>query len=130
MAGRGHKDTFAQDIAWSQGTGPGVQFARFLLDEDSPAASPMVILSKFAPGEVVDPHTHACNYFEYVIEGSQMVGKTNFTAGDVRWARAGAGYGPIVVGAQGCTVLIVFQEAGKANTIPLGKAKTKLAAVD
>ena len=32
-------------------------------------------------------------------------------------------YGPIVVGPEGCTVLIVFQEAAKSNTIPLGKAK-------
>jgi hypothetical protein len=31
------------------------------------------------------------------------------------------------VGPAGCTVLIVFQEAAKSNTIPLGKAKGKLA---
>jgi len=120
---RGHKDIFAKDIAWGQGTGPGIQYARFLLDEENAATSPMVILSKFEPGEVVDPHTHGCNYFEYIIEGSQRVGKVNFERGDVRWAAAGTGYGPIVVGPEGCTVLIVFQEAAKSNTIPLGKAK-------
>jgi anti-sigma factor ChrR (cupin superfamily) len=123
MAGKGHKDIFAKDIEWRPGTGDGIQYARFLLDEDNAATSPMVILSKFEPGEVVDPHTHGCNYFEYIIEGSQMVGKTNFVTGDVRWASAGTGYGPIKVGPEGCTVLIVFQEAAKSNTIPLGKAK-------
>lgn len=123
---RGHKDIFAKDIAWAPGAGPGIQYARFLLDEADAARSPMVILSKFAPGEVVQPHTHGCNYLEYVIEGSQMVGKTNFAAGDVRWASAGTGYGPITVGPDGCTVLIVFQEAAKSNTIPLGRAKAKL----
>lgn len=128
MAGRGHKDIFAEDIVWGQGTGPGIQYARFLLDEENAAASPMVILSKFAPGEVVDPHTHGCNYFEYIIEGSQKVGKVEFKAGDVRWASAGTGYGPIKVGPEGCTVLIVFQEAAKSNTIPMGKAKKKLEA--
>jgi anti-sigma factor ChrR (cupin superfamily) len=123
MGGRGHKDIFAKDIPWGQGSGAGVQYARFLLDEGNAAASPMVILSKFEPGEVVEPHTHGCNYLEYIIEGSQMVGKTRFAAGDVRWAAAGTGYGPIRVGEEGCTVLIVFQEAGKSNTIPLGKAR-------
>ncbi|RZK02646.1 MAG: hypothetical protein EOO76_05970 [Novosphingobium sp.] len=124
MAGRGHKDIFADDIAWGQGASPGIQYARFLLDEDNAATSPMVILSKFAPDEVVEPHTHDCNYLEYIIEGSQMVGKASFTKGDLRWAKAGTGYGPIVVGPEGCTVLIVFQEAAKSNTIPLGKART------
>jgi anti-sigma factor ChrR (cupin superfamily) len=123
MAGRGHKDIFAKDIAWAPGSDPGVQYARFLLDEENAAGSPMVILSTFEPGATVAPHTHGCNYFEYIIEGSQMVGKVNFEKGDVRWAAGGAGYGPIVVGPEGCTVLIVFQEAAKANTIPLGKAK-------
>jgi anti-sigma factor ChrR (cupin superfamily) len=128
MAGRGHKDIFAQDIEWHRGTGDGIRYARFLLDEENAASSPMVILSKFEPGEVVDPHTHGCNYFEYIIEGSQMVGKTNFATGDVRCASAGAGYGPITVGPEGCTVLIVFQEAAKSNTIPLGKARFETAA--
>lgn len=121
--GRGHRDIFAEDIVWGQGTGPGIQYARFLLDEENAAASPVVILSKFAAGEVVEPHTHGCNYLEYIIEGSQKVGKVEFKAGDVRWARGGAGYGPITVGPEGCTVLIVFQEAAKSNMIPLGKAK-------
>ena len=122
MAGRGHRDIFARDIVWGQGSGPGVQYARFLMDEDD-TGSPLVILSKFAPGEVVDPHTHGTNYFEYVIEGQQTVGKTVFGPGDVRFAKAGAGYGPIIIGPQGCTVVIVFQHATGANTIPLGKTK-------
>lgn len=122
MSGGGHKDIFAADVPWSPGSSPGVQYARFLLDEANAAASPMVILSKFEPGEVVDPHTHGCNYLEYVIEGEQTVGKATFRAGDVRWASGGTGYGPIKVGPEGCTVLIVFQEAAKANAIPFGKA--------
>jgi len=121
MAARGHKDIFARDIAWADGTEPGIRYARFLLDDENPATSPMVILSKFAPGAVVEPHTHACNYLEYIVEGSQMVGKVNFEAGDVRWAAGGTGYGPIKVGPEGCTVIIVFQEAAKGIAIPLGK---------
>lgn len=122
MAGRGHRDIFAKDIEWGQGTGPGIRYARFLMDEDD-TSSPLVILTKFAAGEVVEPHTHGTNYFEYVVEGEQTVGKTRFGPGDVRFAKAGTGYGPIVIGPQGCTVVIVFQEATGANTIPLGKAR-------
>ncbi len=57
------------------------------------------------------------------------MGKTVFRAGDMRFAKAGTGYGPIRIGAEGCTVLIVFQQASGANTIPLGRART-LAAAD
>jgi len=125
MAVREHRDIFAKDVAWADGSAPGVRYARFLLDDGNPVTSPMVILSKFAPGSMVEPHTHGCNYLEYIIEGSQMVGKVNFTAGDVRWAAGGTGYGPIMVGPEGCTVIIVFQEAAKGNAIPLGKAAVR-----
>ena len=122
MAGRGHKDIFAGDIAWAPGTDPGVEYARFLVEEGN-ASSPLVILSRFEPGARVEPHTHGTNYFEYIIEGEQTVGKVLFRKGDVRMANAGTGYGPIVVGPEGCTVIIVFQQASGAMTIPLGKAK-------
>jgi anti-sigma factor ChrR (cupin superfamily) len=122
MGARGHRDIFADDIVWAKGTGDGIDYARFLMDEDD-TTSPLVILTKFAPGEVVAPHTHGTNYFEYVVAGEQTVGKTLFGPGDVRFAKAGTGYGPIKIGAEGCTVVIVFQNATGANTIPLGKAK-------
>jgi anti-sigma factor ChrR (cupin superfamily) len=122
MAARGHRDIFADDIEWNRGTSDRIRYARFLMDEDD-ISSPLVILTKFGPGEVVEPHTHGTNYFEYVIEGEQTVGKTKFGPGDVRFAKAGTGYGPIQIGPEGCSVLIVFQEAPGANTIPLGRAR-------
>ncbi|KHK91168.1 cupin domain-containing protein [Novosphingobium malaysiense] len=123
MAARGHRDIFAADMAWQEGESPGIRYARFLLEEGS-GTSPMVILSRFEPGEVVGAHTHDTNYFEYVIEGEQTVGKVTFGKGDVRLVSAGTGYGPIVIGPQGCTVLIVFQEAARAMTIPKGQTAT------
>lgn len=122
MAGRNHRDIFAGDIAWGEGSSPGIQYARYLMDEDDTSA-PLIILSKFDPGETVEPHTHGSNYFEYVIAGEQTVGKTVFRPGDIRFAKAGAGYGPITIGAEGCTVLIVFQNATGANTVPMGRAR-------
>lgn len=127
MAGRGHQDIFAEDMAWNEGASPGIRYARFAL-EDGNAAAPMVIVSRFAPGEQVEAHTHGCNYLEYIIEGEQTVGKTRFRSGDVRLVSGGTGYGPIVVGPQGCTVLIVFQEAGKSAMIPKGAPSVGAAA--
>jgi anti-sigma factor ChrR (cupin superfamily) len=118
MSARGHSDTFAADIVWRPGQDPGVTYARFPLDAENPEA-PMVILSRFEPGARVEAHTHDTNYFEYIIEGEQTVGKTTFAKGDVRQVTAGTGYGPIVVGPDGCTVLIVFQEAARSITVPM-----------
>ena len=65
---RGFRDTPAADVPWSQGQSPGVTFANFLL-EDGNAQSPMVVLSRYAPGTRIEPHTHTSNYMEYVIRG-------------------------------------------------------------
>ncbi len=122
MTGRGHRDIFAKDIVWAQGSSPGIRYARYPMDERDTSA-PLVVLTKFAPGEVVTPHTHGTNYFEYVVKGEQTVGKTRFGPGDIRFAKAGTGYGPITAGPRGCMVVIVFQNASGANTIPIGMAK-------
>lgn len=122
MAGKSHRDIFARDIAWGRGSSDGIQYARFLMDEDD-TSSPLIILSKFEGGEVVEPHTHDTNYFEYVIEGQQTVGKVTFGPGDIRLVKGGTGYGPITIGPDGCTVLIVFQEATGSMTRPKGSAK-------
>jgi len=117
-----HRDIFARDIDWISG-GEGVRFAQFLLNPQNAEESPSVILARFEPGEEINPHTHACNYLEYIVQGSQKVGKIDFEAGDVRWAAAGTGYGPIKVGPEGCTVLIVFETASKSAPLLLGKAR-------
>jgi anti-sigma factor ChrR (cupin superfamily) len=122
VAGKLHRDIFAKDIAWGRGSSDGIQYARFLMDEDD-TSSPLVVLSKFEAGEVVEPHSHATNYFEYVIEGQQTVGKVSFGPGDIRLVKGGTGYGPITIGPEGCTVLIVFQEATGSMTQPKGRAK-------
>lgn len=124
MTAKGHEDIFARDIQWAQGQDPGVTYARFRLDQAQPD-SPLVILSRFEPGARVGAHTHDTNYFEYIIEGEQTVGKVSFAKGDVRLVKAGTGYGPIIIGPEGCTVLIVFQEAARANTVPLPRKSAR-----
>lgn len=122
MAERGHRDIFAADVEWGEGTSPGIRYARFLMDEGD-ADSPLIILTNFDAGETVEPHTHAANYMEYVIEGEQTVGKTLFRKGDIRIVKGGTGYGPITIGPEGCTVLIVFQQAIGALMQPKGLAR-------
>ena len=122
MAAIRHKDIFAHDIEWDASK-DGVRFAQFLLDPNNVESSPAVVLATFQPDEEIPPHTHACNYLEYIVSGSQIVGKVNFQAGDIRWAAAKTGYGPIKVGPNGCTVMIIFQHASKSPPILLGKAR-------
>jgi quercetin dioxygenase-like cupin family protein len=116
-----HRDIFADDIEWGQGSEAGIAYTRFLLEENNPKG-PMIVMSKFDPGTRVPPHTHPTNYFEYIIEGEQTVGKVTFRKGDVRLVTANTGYGPITVGPEGCFVIIVFQEAENGIMIPKGAA--------
>ncbi len=113
MAVSKHRDIFAADIVWREGTEDGISYARFPMDEANPHA-PTLILSKFEPGTRVPPHSHGCNYCEYILEGEQRVGKVLFGKGDIRLVKGGSGYGPIMVGADGCTVLIVFQDGARS----------------
>ena len=55
--------------------------------------------------------------------GEQTVGKTIFGPGDVRFAKAGTGYGPITIGPEGCTVVIVFQNAHRGEHDPAGQSQ-------
>jgi len=127
MSGTGHRDILAADIEWRDGTGDGIRYARFPLDEANPHA-PNVILTTFGPGAEVAPHTHDCNYFEYIIEGEQRVGKVTFGKGDVRLVKGGTGYGPIKVGPAGCTVLIVFEDGSRSMMEMLPRRRKEVAA--
>jgi anti-sigma factor ChrR (cupin superfamily) len=124
MSDRGHRDISAAEVDWHDGSGEGIRFAHFPLDEVN-AHAPTVILTTFGPGTEVPPHTHDTNYFEYIIEGEQSVGKRTFAKGDVRLVKGGTGYGPIKVGPKGCTVLIVFEDGSRAmmETLPRRPAK-------
>ncbi len=112
----------AADIEWRDGSGDGIRYARFRMDEDNPA-SPSIILSTFAPGAEVPAHTHDSNYFEYILAGEQSVGRSLFRAGDVRIVKGSTGYGPIIVGAEGCTVLIVFEDGSRSMSESLPRRK-------
>ena len=66
-----------------------------LPDDD---ASPTVFKMWFPPGCTIEPHTHACDYSEIILAGSQKVGNKWLYPGDIRVGLANRGYGPLVAG--------------------------------
>lgn len=73
--------------------------------------APRMMHSVFPPGYVVGPHTHATDYVEVILAGSQKVTRRWHHPGDIRIVRAGTVYGPLEAGPEGATVLIVFADS-------------------
>ena len=82
--------------------------------------APTVFKMNFPPGCTIESHTHACDYSEIVLEGSQMIGRTWLYQGVVRIGLANSGYGPLEAGPEGATVLVIFADSNWEG-IPLGK---------
>ena len=100
----------------------GIRTSHFVVGDEESKASPNVFISDWPPNTEADPHTHAVDYFEYVISGTQRVGKQWFKAGDIRIVRGGTNYGPLVSGPEGCRVMVMF--AGSAwEPIPIRMEK-------
>ena len=83
------------------------------------AASPTVFKVYYPPHCFVEAHTHECDYTEILLEGSQRVGATWHHAGDIRIGLANRGYGPLVAGPEGATVLFFFAD-GRWPAITIG----------
>jgi len=71
-------------------------------------AAPTVFKMWFPPGCTIEVHTHACDYTEFILAGSQKVGGKWLYPGDIRIGLANAGYGPLVAGPDGASVLVIF----------------------
>ena len=78
-----------------------------LPDDDS---SPTVFRVYYPPFCEIEAHTHECDYTEIILEGSQKVGRDWHYPGDVRLGLANRGYGPLVAGPEGATVLFFFKD--------------------
>ncbi len=81
--------------------------------------APTVFNVYYPPGCTVEAHTHDCDYTEIIVEGSQRVGATWHHAGDVRIGLANRGYGPLVAGPEGTTVLFMFKD-GRWPALTIG----------
>jgi hypothetical protein len=72
--------------------------------------APLIIRAKFEPGHRIEPHTHACDYVEIIIEGTEEVTRRWRSAGDVTVVKAGTVYGPLIAGPDGVEKMLVFRD--------------------
>jgi anti-sigma factor ChrR (cupin superfamily) len=92
--------------------------SRFVVGDEADSTAPRVVDAYFEPGATASPHTHSVDYAEIILEGTQTVGRTLHGVGDVRVARAGTVYGPLVAGPEGCRVLLIFAGDGTTPVPP------------
>ena len=97
----------------------GVVTSMYRVGDPSDEASPTVFKVFFPPDSYVEAHTHDCDYTEIILEGTQRVGATWHKAGDIRVGLANRGYGPLVAGPDGATVLFMFKD-GRWPAITIG----------
>lgn len=98
----------------------GIVTSMYRVGDPADPAAPTVFKVRFPPDCFVEAHTHACDYTEIILEGSQRVGATWHHAGDIRVGLANRGYGPLVAGPEGATVLFMFRD-GRWPAITIGK---------
>ena len=97
----------------------GIETQMYRVGDPEDASSPTVFKVYYPPECYVEAHTHECDYTEIIIEGSQKVGATWHHAGDIRLGLANRGYGPLVAGPEGATVLFMFKD-GRWPAITIG----------
>lgn len=73
-------------------------------------SSPTVFRVYYPPECLIEAHTHECDYTEIILEGTQKVGAEWHGAGDIRLGLANRGYGPLLAGPDGVTVLFIFKD--------------------
>jgi hypothetical protein len=97
----------------------GVQTRMFRVGDPADESAPTVFKVFYPPECYVEAHTHECDYTEIILEGSQKVGATWHKAGDIRIGLANRGYGPLLAGPEGATVLFMFKD-GRWPAITIG----------
>ena len=117
MTGNARQITTTWDELGWQPTKSGGRSSRLLVGDADDA--PMVMMVRFPPGAVVQPHTHDTDYCEMILEGEQTIGKHTHGAGTVRVVKAGTGYGPITCGPEGAVALFFFRDHRAQPAVPL-----------
>lgn len=69
-----------------------------------------IVLIRYPEHFVVPVHHHGSDYCTLILEGSMTIGRRTFQVGDMRIAHAGVAYGPLRIGADGCTVIDFFAD--------------------
>ncbi|MEE2683044.1 MAG: hypothetical protein VYD77_03850 [Actinomycetota bacterium] len=117
---RGHIVTSWEELGSVTIEATGIETSSYRIGLPSKDASPTVFKAYFPPDCRVEAHTHACDYSEIILEGSQKVSGKWLYPGDIRVGLANKGYGPLIAGPEGVTVLVIFAD-GHWPAITIGK---------
>ncbi|MFT4825077.1 MAG: hypothetical protein ACJAUG_000764 [Halioglobus sp.] len=96
-------------------TGVISRMYRVGLDDDAPTVFKVL----YPPHCTIEAHTHDCDYTEIILEGTQRVGAQWHGPGDIRIGLANRGYGPLVSGPEGTTVIFMFKD-GRWPALTIG----------
>ena len=108
-----HLSDMAQIMASSRLTPATLHVLGDASDETAPAA----LIFTMPPNGVVPRHSHLCERFEIILEGSLKVDELILGPGDIMVARKGEAYGPHVAGPEGCRTLEIFSTLSAAHQI-------------
>ncbi|MBF81839.1 MAG: hypothetical protein CL522_00250 [Actinobacteria bacterium] len=136
---RGHVVTSWEKLGqvWMEET--GIETTQYRIGLPTEDSSPTVFKVYFPPNCRVEAHTHPCDYSEIILQGSQKVSGKWLYEGDIRIGLANRGYGPLIAGDEGVTVLVIFKNghwlpvqigAGDGSTINAEKLLQEYSAAD
>lgn len=107
---RGHIVTSWSELGSLTLEQSGAVTSQYRIGRPSSNASPTVFRVEFPPDCRIEAHTHACDYSEILLKGSQKVSGKWIHEGDVRIGLANQAYGPLIAGPEGVTVLVIFAD--------------------
>ena len=103
----------------------GVVTSQYRIGQPTQDSSPTVFKASFPPDCRIEAHTHACDYSEILLKGSQKVSGRWLHEGDIRVGLANRAYGPLIAGPEGVTVLVIFADGNwPAITVGAGDGST------
>jgi hypothetical protein len=125
LESRGHIITSWEELGSITLEATGVVTRQYRIGLPANDGSPTVFKASFPPNCRIEAHTHACDYSEILLQGSQKVGAKWLHEGDIRIGLANKGYGPLIAGPEGVTVLVIFADGNwPAITIGTGDGST------
>ena len=107
---RGHVVTSWDELGSITLENTGAVTSQYRVGLPSENASPTVFKVFFPPDCRIEAHTHDCDYTEIILQGSQQVSGRWLHEGDIRIGLANKGYGPLIAGPDGVTVLVMFAD--------------------
>ncbi|MFN0090724.1 MAG: hypothetical protein ACKVWR_10720 [Acidimicrobiales bacterium] len=102
----------------------GVPLSIFAMGDPHDPETPAFAVFRMGPGSVLPRHSHDCERFEVIIQGSMDAvgpgeGDRHLETGDVMLAGRNEMYGPHVAGPEGFTVVEYFSRLGGLYEITL-----------